>query len=175
MIPIIYDFGKDTENFFLSNFFPIPLTVTFVTKEGQSFTETYPSSEHAFQAAKTQVLEERQEFQNNDMKAWKAKKLGAVVTLRKDWNSAKVGTMLSLLYIKFQNPELRDKLLGTLPKMLIEGNYWHDNFWGVCFCPDSNKGCNGSSGANTLGRLLMQVRSSLHSGPKENPPVTVVL
>ena len=39
---------------------------------------------------------------------------------------------------------------------LIEGNTWHDNYWGVCSCSK----CNGR-GKNRLGKLLMKVREEL--------------
>jgi len=167
--PIIYDFGKNTPNFFLSNFYPTPITVTFVIPGAEPLAETYPSTEHAFQAAKTYDVTERREFQNFEMKAWKAKQLGRVVTLRKDWNSSKVATMAALLNIKFSNPALREALLATVPKMIIEGNYWHDIFWGVCFCTDKK---HHGEGLNTLGRLLMNTRQSILTAPKENPVVT---
>jgi hypothetical protein len=59
--------------------------------------------------------------------------------------------MLDILRIKFQNPRMRDALIGTNGVKLIEENEWNDTFWGVC---------NGR-GQNHLGKLLMQVRSEL--------------
>ena len=49
------------------------------------------------------------------------------------------------------------RLLSTSNATLVEGNWWHDNFWGDCYCPK----CKGIPGANTLGRLLMELRSKL--------------
>ena len=62
--------------------------------------------------------------------------------------------MLNFLRIKFMNAELRDKLLETGDSVLIEGNTWHDNYWGNCSCAK----CKDIEGKNMLGRLLMQVR-----------------
>lgn len=59
--------------------------------------------------------------------------------------------MLELLRLKFAIPDLRDKLLATKNATLIEGNTWGDTYWGVC------RGI----GDNTLGVLLMQVRSEI--------------
>ena len=59
--------------------------------------------------------------------------------------------MKILLRQKFGDAWLRAKLLATGDAELIEGNYWHDTFWGMC---------NGK-GENHLGRLLMEVRSEL--------------
>ena len=70
--------------------------------------------------------------------------------MRADWNDIRVKVMYLILKAKFgQNPDLLEKLLATGDTYLMEGNTWHDTFWGVC---------NGH-GENWLGRLLMQVRS----------------
>jgi ribA/ribD-fused uncharacterized protein len=157
--PIIYDFGKKTPHFFCSNFYPVSITVTLpALPDGEPILETYPSSEHAFQAAKSRLVEERKEFQRPDLRAGMAKAMGQVVTLRKDWNSIRVAVMASLLEAKFQNTDLRSRLLETTPKMLVEGNYWHDTFWGVCFCAKHQ-----GDGSNTLGKLLMNLRRKLQT------------
>jgi ribA/ribD-fused uncharacterized protein len=165
--PIIYEFKKGTPNFFLSNFYLVPITVTLMIPGSEPVTETYDSTEHAFQAAKTYASDEREAFRRPGLSAGMAKKMGQFVTMRKDWNSSKVGVMASLLNIKFANPELREMLLATVPKMLVEGNYWHDIFWGVCFCPKHQ-----GEGLNTLGRLLMNTRSAIQTAPHQNPVVT---
>lgn len=162
--PIIYEFKMGTPGFVYSNFYPIEIKVALIGADLiPSAIETYPSVEHAFQAAKTYSAEEREAFRRPGLKAWEAKQMGRVVTLRKNWEASKVAVMAQLLDIKFQNPELRAQLLASAPKMLMEGNYWHDNFWGVCFCPRSSKGCQGASGVNTLGKLLMNLRTSLQT------------
>lgn len=52
---------------------------------------------------------------------------------------------------------LKKKLLETGDAELIEGNYWHDNTWGQCYCPR----CKNKIGENHLGKLLMKIRESL--------------
>jgi hypothetical protein len=59
--------------------------------------------------------------------------------------------MYGLILGKFQDPELKTKLLATGDAELIEGNWWGDVYWGVC---------NGE-GRNELGKILMQVRDEL--------------
>ena len=61
---------------------------------------------------------------------------------------------------KFKNPVLAKKLIDTGDTELIEGNYWHDNFWGKCSCEK----CKNKPKANTLGILLMDIRSKLQKG-----------
>lgn len=80
-----------------------------------------------------------------------AKRRGRKLTIRSDWNKVKDDVMLELLRLKFAIPDLRDKLLATENATLIEGNTWGDTYWGVC------RGI----GDNTLGVLLMQVRSEI--------------
>ena len=66
--------------------------------------------------------------------------------------------MLKIIRNKFsQTPILGSWLKETYPKLLIEGNYWHDNYWGQCKC---NR-CTRYKGRNTLGKILMQVREEL--------------
>ena len=50
-----------------------------------------------------------------------------------------------------RNTELAQWLRLTGDQELIEGNYWHDTFWGIC----DNKG------ENNLGKILMRVRTEL--------------
>lgn len=110
---------------------------------------TYPSTENAYQAAKTLDRGLRKQFQS--CTASSAKKGGRYLPLRKDWEQVKVGIMVDLLRKKFARGAIRDQLLATNDAELIEGNTWGDRFWGVC---------NGV-GENMLGKLLMQVRDEL--------------
>jgi ribA/ribD-fused uncharacterized protein len=113
----------------------------------------YAYAENAFQAAKTLDPSQRQQF--SYLQPAKAKRLGSRIALRPDWEEVKAGIMLEIVRAKFaQNPLLKEKLLKTGSEELIEGNAWHDNFWGVCMCDQ----CRGKKGKNTLGKILMQVR-----------------
>jgi predicted NAD-dependent protein-ADP-ribosyltransferase YbiA (DUF1768 family) len=56
-----------------------------------------------------------------------------------------------------ENPKLKKELLLTGTAVLIEGNFWHDNYWGKCNCNN----CKNIEGKNHLGKLLMQVREEL--------------
>lgn len=123
---------------FLSNFYPC--TIEFDGEE-------YPSIEHAYQAAKTLDLDQRDEIRACNTPN-KAKKVGKTVTLRKDWQKIRVSLMENFLQQKFSIPELHKKLIETKDVEIIEGNWWGDTFWGVC---------NGK-GDNNLGKLLMKLR-----------------
>lgn len=111
---------------------------------------TYPTVEHYFQAQKTLNREEKLKIAKATKPA-KAKKIGRQVNLRKDWEDIKLQVMEKALRLKFQNPDLRKKLIATGDEELVEGNQWGDRYWGVC---------NGS-GKNKLGKLLMKIRKEL--------------
>lgn len=126
---------------FLSNFFPSPITIQGIV---------YPTVEHAFQAKKTMNREDRLVIAGCRTPG-EAKRMGRRVELRPDWDrSTRLSVMFSLLWDKFKDPVLRERLLNTAPRMLIEGNSWGDRFWGIC----------DGSGENHLGELLMRVRSA---------------
>jgi ribA/ribD-fused uncharacterized protein len=126
---------------FLSNFFD---------SEVELNGETYPTVEHAYQAAKTFVKEEIDQIRKAPT-AGKAKRLGQIVTLRADWYDVSLSTMEMLVRQKFQKEPLRSALIKTYPSQLIEGNNWGDTFWGTC---------NGV-GHNHLGIILMKIRDGL--------------
>lgn len=137
----------DGEYRFLSNFWKCD-----VEFEGH----TYPSSEHAYQAAKTSNGYEREAIRN-EPSCGAIKHMGRKVELRKDWEQIKDSIMLGLVKAKFStHKDLEDKLLATGDKILVEGNTWHDCHFGVCSCDK----CHGQ-GENKLGEILMQVRAEL--------------
>jgi ribA/ribD-fused uncharacterized protein len=133
---------------FLSNFTPAPVVLDGVR---------YPTVEHAYQAAKTLEPGERQKIREASTPGL-AKKLGRKLKKRPDWPDLKVDIMRDLVRQKFAaQPDLKKLLLATGETELVEGNTWHDNFWGKCRCDR----CASSPGQNRLGRLLMEVRSQL--------------
>ena len=133
---------------FLSNFWLVP-----VEFEGA----TYPSVEHAYQAAKIINMELREPFWKEHMTPGEAKRLARTLTLRGDWEDIKVDIIRQLVEQKFQIPHLKEKLLATCNQELVEGNRWHDNFWGNCLCSN----CQNIRGRNHLGKILMEIRDEL--------------
>jgi ribA/ribD-fused uncharacterized protein len=129
------------EHEFLSNFYPAKTEF-----EG----DTYATSEHAFQAAKTDNPAEREKIRNLP-KPGSAKQAGRKVTLRRNWDIERIEYMKKVLESKFSDPELRQKLLDTGEATLIEGNNHGDTFWGVCR----------GGGQNRLGKILMQIRTEI--------------
>ena len=114
---------------------------------------TFTNVEAAYQSFKCQTNEEQAEFQC--LNPVMAKKKGQEVQLRPDWEEKRFEIMSMLVRVKFeQNPNLRDKLLATGKAELIEGNWWHDNYWGVCSCAK----CGSLTAYNHLGKILMELR-----------------
>jgi len=138
---------------FLSNFFPV--TIFAMGKE-------WPSSEHLYQAMKTVDPVEREAVRVLPRPAT-TKKFGKSITLRPDWEQIRIEVMRDVVRAKFQqNPALAMQLVETRDDVLVEHNWWHDNFWGVCNC----QSCQDAPKArNELGKILMAVRAELLTMP----------
>ena len=115
--------------------------------------EMYSSVERAFQAAKTDDKEKREEIKNAATLR-DARKLGRNFTLSPTWKNDRLVVMKDLLKSKFNdNLALKFKLLLTEDAELIQGGMTNgDQFWGV-----DEFGV----GENHLGKLLMEVRNNI--------------
>lgn len=134
---------------FLSNFYPCLIEYKGIK---------YPTSEHAFQAAKSPFKSIKIQISNLKTPG-DSKRKGRSIEIKENWESIKVEEMIKILKIKFKaGSNLSEKLLKTRDKILIEGNYWHDNFWGNCYC----KQCENKPGKNALGKILMKIRLELN-------------
>lgn len=128
---------------FLSNFWPCDILF-----DGLS----YPSTENAFQAAKTNNLLDRARF--TEYTSGTAKREGKRLKLRSDWDEVRLQVMYEINRYKYTiHSDLRAKLLATGDAYLMEGNTWHDTYWGV----DLESG----KGQNHLGKILMRIREEL--------------
>jgi ribA/ribD-fused uncharacterized protein len=135
---------------FLSNFY------VFQEPIHDDMRLTYLTVENAYQAHKTLDRDERLRIRR--LPPNKAKIEGQKIALRSDWEEIKRLVMLNFVTQKFlYNAELRQRLIATRGQDLIEGNYWHDYYWGVC----------AGRGENHLGKILMGVRKML---PEEETP-----
>lgn len=112
----------------------------------------YSSTEHAYQATKTLDKDIRKKISRME-KPGESKKFGKTLTLREDWEDVRLQVMLDLTRLKFQDPELQEKLLATGDQPLVEGNEHGDSFWGVYR----------GHGENHLGKTLMRVREEIRN------------
>ena len=134
-----------TENYsFLSNSFLCDMEFEHIP---------YSNAESCFQSLKFLRPKSRNIFRN--MPPRKAYIQGQEIKrLRAGWEDIKDTLMLQVVTAKFiQNSELEDMLVSTQGKEIINGNLYHDTYWGVCYCGR----CQGQ-GLNKLGRILMAVR-----------------
>jgi ribA/ribD-fused uncharacterized protein len=127
---------------FLSNFWPAQVVFEGIT---------YPTAEHAYQAAKSLDPTERQRIAASPTPA-EAKRAGRALKPREDWETVKFDVMERVVRDKFtRHADLRQQLLATGDAELIEGNTWGDRVWGVYQ----------GAGENRLGKILMKVRAEL--------------
>ena len=117
------------------------------------------SSEHAYMVGKCKdvscsFFDCKNINQINHMTCHEVRKWGQTVALRDDWEQIKRAVMLQINLDKYvRNPELREKLIATGDRELVESNHWGDSYWGW----DIKNG----SGQNHLGKILMMVRGIL--------------
>lgn len=144
---------------FLSNFYPCNIEHRGIK---------YPSVEHYYVALKVNGMQfiDGRYYTASDFRELVAKipnpgdvkGLGRKIKIRSDWEEKKLDFMEWGVREKFKDPKLAEMLLSTEDLPLIEGNNWHDIFWGVCSCPKCN-----NQGSNHLGNILMKVRSEIKS------------
>jgi len=110
----------------------------------------YPTTEHAFQAAKS-LNQATRKYVAALSTPREAKSYGNnLIKLRPDWEEVKRDIMFQINFIKYSDNEwLRDMLIQTGEEELIEGNTWGDTYWGV----------SGGVGCNELGKILMEIRT----------------
>ncbi len=131
---------------------------------------TFRSNEHFFVFCKTLSIEQKLEILNASTPTI-VKRMGSPkgyfmpdgslfqIELRPDWNTpdkdgvtVKEAAMMAGLELKYgQNPDLKQSLINTYPKVLQEGNYWNDKYWGVCLRT--------GEGLNKLGKIHMDLRT----------------
>ena len=142
---------------FLSNFHPCEI-------EHQGI--TYPSVEHYYVSMKCNssqyfngnqyTVDDFREIIAKTVSAAVVKKMGQQIKVRSDWDEKKLDFMNWAIREKFKQEDLKELLLSTEDLPIIEGNFWHDVFWGQCSC-DKCKG----KGENHLGKILMKVRDEI--------------
>jgi len=139
----LYFFDKNHPNFDFSNF----------SLHGFELDGVYwPTVEHYFQAQKFPGSSQFESIRRASTPE-EAKQLGQSRDhpLRPDWNQVKDQVMKRALQAKFSDPTLRNLLLGTGERPLVE-NAPDDPYWGCG--PDGQ-------GKNRSGSLLMEVREEL--------------
>ncbi len=130
---------------FLSNFYPCKVKVDNIV---------FDNAEAAFQSRRTTSEQQRRFFQH--MLPSEARRSGAKLTQRPDWDQIKVEEMRTVLRAKFAVDDLKTKLLATNDAVIV--NTDSDLFWGV----------NDDKGENQLGKLLMTLRDEMSSNGQKH-------
>jgi len=116
----------------------------------------YATSEHGFQAKKATNQKDHDYVASAETPA-AAKWRGKQIKMRADWDQVKDNEMLHLVFNKFlQHRDIGDILIATGDALLIEGNYWKDDYWGMVKNEQGDW-----VGKNVLGITLMVVRKTL--------------
>jgi ribA/ribD-fused uncharacterized protein len=110
----------------------------------------YPSSEHAYQSAKSDDMEWKSLCANKQIPSKKIKVESRKVDIVYNWDDIKLEVMEGCLRSKFSKNPFRAMLEATGEQLIEEGNSWSDTFWGV----DLKTG----KGDNNLGKLIMKIR-----------------
>jgi ribA/ribD-fused uncharacterized protein len=148
MRDVIHFYRVSEEFGCFSNFAPYPVRI-----DGK----VWPTSEHYFQAQKSDELE-RQEAIRQCESPMVAARMGRdrKKPIRRDWESVKVDVMRKVVRARFvQHDDIRQVLLSTGAAQIVEHTE-NDSFWG-----DGGDG----SGQNMLGRILMETREELKREP----------
>lgn len=147
----LYFYGHTKPDGEFSNFWPAPIEI-----DGK----VWPTTEHYFQKEKFPHNPAYQEQIRYARTPAIAKKMGStrLVKLRDDWEQVKDAVMDKALRAKFtQHPELREKLLATGERPLVEHTV-KDSYWA-----DGGDG----SGRNQLGKALCNLRDQLRREQKD--------
>lgn len=110
----------------------------------------YPSVDHAYQASKATEEAERELVRTRPtpLAAWQT---GQAIRKNRHWMSNREKMMLSLLKIKFSDPELQAKLIATGSAELVFLHH-RDSWWG------KSTYSNPAIGGNRLGLALTETR-----------------
>ena len=139
-VPAVIDSFRD-KYFFLSNFYE-DVDGYILERDFQATKATNDEDRNRILSAKT---------------AKDAKHIGDTIECRKDWKDIRLAVMHRLVKAKFSKFPFAGLLKKTQDAELIEGNWWHDTYWGVC----------DGVGENHLGKILMLVRAELIEEDKE--------
>ncbi len=149
---------RDCEEYryhFLSNMYPCKV---ILPANGDLPEMEFNSVEQAYMASKVTDVKVREHIAALSPKDANMFSRTDDFPLREDFTEEyKLEIMRNLVAQKFsdENPELNQKLINTDNSVLVEGNYWNDDYWGF----DLKAGY----GQNHLGRILMEVRKNIIS------------
>lgn len=109
----------------------------------------FPSAANAFYSARCSTEEDIATLQEAD--PYQTRDMARNLPIPSNWMDVRGTVMKEVLESKFSDEDLKEKLIKTKSKSLINANHWGDDFWGV-----KETG----TGSNKLGLLLEEIRNS---------------
>ena len=144
----------------LSNFSPDPVRLDVGRGE-----RSYPTLEHAYQAAKARTAEDHDRVAAAPDPE-QAKRAGRALERREDWREVRTGVMRAALAAKFAPGSVAARrLLATGDAVLVELAPHGDELNGLSPQPDGTW-----RGRNLVGVLLTERRGQLRLLPTPSPP-----
>lgn len=113
----------------------------------------YPSVEHAYQSAKSDLGIWKKRCASQYYKPGFIKQLSRSIKVVPNWSIIKDDIMVECVTQKFNKEPFRTKLINTDTLYIQEGNLHKDTYWGV--------NLRTGKGQNKLGKLIMSIRDSL--------------
>ena len=157
---IIFFFGTEGENGYLSNWFPVKFNLVFENKEYQ-----FENVEQAMMAGKAMLFKDIESF-DKILKTTNPKSVKALGRKVKNfdpklWDEYKKFIVKMAVRSKFTyNKDLLEKLFKTGDKYLAEDSPW-DKVWGIGTKSLKLKNSRNWPGQNLLGVILMEIREEL--------------
>lgn len=125
---------------FLAMTYNYPITVDGIT---------YTNAEAAFWSQR--IMDKKARNKLSRLSAMKARAKALQAEPIDDWDETKDDILKRILEIKFKDESLRMRLLSTGDALILNNNTYRDEYYGIY---------NGK-GKNVLGKMLMELRSSL--------------
>ena len=113
----------------------------------------FNNAETAFIASKCDNIKQQKKLSR--LNAVSARKKKSSIPDNPVWEKKKDRELFNILKIKFSDPELKQKLIDTFPKKLMNNVSYNDPVYGIYL----------GKGSNKLGKYLMKLREELM--PKE--------
>lgn len=136
----------------LSNFYKLQYPIMVYINGGEYLFHT---TENLYQGMKCKHDDDM--IRCSVLTAGESKAFGKIVELCEDWDEIRLDAMYEINRMKYDQPFFKEKLLSTGEQVIVEGNTWHDNFFGNCSCEK----CNDIIGFNHLGILIMKIRDEI--------------
>ncbi|PPQ89253.1 hypothetical protein CVT25_001337 [Psilocybe cyanescens] len=170
----VFFWKTDEEHGWGSQWYPSPFKAELVIEEGgDAETVEFPSAEHWMMVQKALLFKDHEKAREIlEVTGTGPEEMGYVKALGRKvhgfdeqrWVDAREGIVVEGNLLKFgQNEKLRDKLVATGSKRIVEASPW-DRIWGVGFGAKNALNQQERWGLNLLGKALEETRRVISVG-----------